>query len=131
VQTETEVTPQVLIRALVLFQFKLLVDGLKDLLLIKAALVAVVLDLLIGGRQRGRFFQALLRGGGRFERWLNLYGARGFESEAPDRSAGDAAWSADGIALKVEDGVQSALSKARSEWIERKRTRVAEERVAG
>jgi len=69
------VSKNVLIRDFVLFLFKLVLDGLKDVLVIKLAIVTVILDLVFGGRHRGRLFYGLMRLTERFDLWLNLYGS--------------------------------------------------------
>jgi hypothetical protein len=65
----------VLIRDLLILQLKLVVDAVKDLLLIKLALFAVVFDVLFGRPGRPLLFYGVLKLGERFDLWLNLYGA--------------------------------------------------------
>jgi hypothetical protein len=73
----------VLIRDLFIFQLKLWMDGLKDVVLAPLSLVATLLDLLLGPRRRGPRLYAVLRMGERFDLWLNLFGA----AKAARRSA--------------------------------------------
>ena len=62
------------IRDLVVFQVKLAIDALRDVLLSPVALVAGLLDLIAGGeRPRGHLYSVLLLGR-RTERWINLFG---------------------------------------------------------
>jgi hypothetical protein len=65
-----------LARDLGVFEAKLLVDGLKDIVLAPLALAAVVADMVMPEESRGVFLRAVIRLGERFERWLNLYGMR-------------------------------------------------------
>lgn len=65
-----------LARDLGVFEVKLAVDGLKDLVLAPLALAATVADLVIPSRDRGTLLEAVLRIGERFDRWLNLYGLK-------------------------------------------------------
>jgi hypothetical protein len=65
---------KVILRDLVIFQVKLFIDGLKDVVLLPASLVAALIDLVFPGPRPGRFFYVLLRAGERFDRWLSLYG---------------------------------------------------------
>lgn len=58
------------------FELKLAVDGLKDLVLAPLALAAFVADLVMPRQSRGVFLRAVIRIGERFESWLNLYGLR-------------------------------------------------------
>ena len=65
-----------LARDLGVFELKLAVDGLKDLILAPLALAAVVADLVMPAESRGVFLRAVIRMGEGFERWLNLYGRK-------------------------------------------------------
>ena len=64
-----------LFRDLAVFQAKLLVDGLKDLVLWPAAFVAAIAGIMLDRRDPGRSFYTLLRWGHDFDRWVNLFGA--------------------------------------------------------
>ena len=64
--------------AAVVFQAKLALDGVKDLLLINLSVVAIVIDMISGGGRRPRRFYAVVRLGQRFDRWLRLHSAKGF-----------------------------------------------------
>jgi hypothetical protein len=65
----------VLFRDLFIFQIKLVLDGFKDAAVIPLSVVAVAIDLFVGGGRRGRVFYSLMHAGERFDRWLNLHGA--------------------------------------------------------
>ena len=52
----------------VVFQAKLALDGVKDLLLINLSVVAIVIDMISGGGRRPRRFYAVVRLGQRFDR---------------------------------------------------------------
>ncbi len=71
-----------LIRDLSVFQLKLLVDGLKDIVLSPLALIAGVIDIVTGGARPGRWFRGVLRAGARFDRWVGLFAA----VEGPQRA---------------------------------------------
>ena len=64
-----------LIRDIAVFQVKLLVDGIRDLILLPVSLVVGLISLLTGGSTPGPEFYELLRVGRRSERWINLFGA--------------------------------------------------------
>jgi hypothetical protein len=64
-----------LIRDLAVFQAKLVVDGVKDLVLAPVSLVAALVGMLVHRSDPGRPFYALLRWGHGFDRWVNLFGA--------------------------------------------------------
>ena len=71
-----------LIRDAAVLQFKLTVDGLRDLILVPVSLVAAVASLVSGkDGSPGPHFYKLLAAGKRSERWINLFGA--YEN-APD-----------------------------------------------
>lgn len=65
----------VVVRDLVVFQIKLLLDGVKDLVVAQLALGAAALDLLFPGEEdTGHRFYAVMRLAERFDRWLSLHG---------------------------------------------------------
>ncbi len=64
-----------LIRDIVVLQLKLVVDGLRDLILVPISLLIGIVSLLKAGNASGSEFYELLRVGRRSERWINLFGA--------------------------------------------------------
>ena len=69
-------TRSVLLRDVALFQFKLIVDGLRDLVLVPVSLVAGLISFFntrdgVPGAQ----FYHLLEAGKQSERWIDLFGA--------------------------------------------------------
>lgn len=65
-----------LIRDAAVFQFKLVVDGFRDLVLLPASFVAAVLSLLHSKNGKpGPQFYRLLGAGKRSERWIDLFAA--------------------------------------------------------
>lgn len=65
-----------LIRDIAVFQGKLLVDGLRDLILVPASLVAGIMSLASGSHSEpGTQFYRLLGVGKNSELWINLFGA--------------------------------------------------------
>ena len=65
-----------LFRAAIVFEIKLAVDGLKDIVLAPLAILGVVIDLLTGTGREGKQLRRVLLLGERYEGWLNLYGTR-------------------------------------------------------
>jgi len=65
---------KVIIRDLVIFQVKLAIDGLKDVVLLPASLVAALIELVFPSERPGRLFYLVMRLGETFDRWLSLYG---------------------------------------------------------
>jgi len=71
-----------LLRDLAVMQGKLIVDGLRDLLLVPASLIAGLVSLITSQNGRpGPQFYHLLQFGKQTERWINLFGA---VKNAPD-----------------------------------------------
>ena len=65
-----------LVRDIAVFQGKLLVDGLRDLVLVPASLIAGIMSFATGSDgQPGTQFYRLLGVGKNSERWINLFGA--------------------------------------------------------
>lgn len=72
-----------LIRDVAVLQMKLIVDGLRDLILVPASLIAGTISLLKSdGGQPGPQFYQLLRAGRQSERWINLFAAYNNRPEA-------------------------------------------------
>ena len=65
-----------LVSRVVVFQFKLAFDGIRDILLIPFSIMAGILGLMAGGDEPDRYFKQLMRFGRRTEAWLNLFGQR-------------------------------------------------------
>ncbi|NGP54641.1 hypothetical protein [Thioalkalivibrio sp. XN8] len=76
-------------RDVIVFQFKLFVDGLRDLLISPVSLLAALVDLLVPGDDGGRRFYAVVRYGRRTEMWINLFGAAGPEKPAAETKGMD------------------------------------------
>jgi hypothetical protein len=70
-----DATRKVILRDFFIFQFKLMLDSLKDLVLFQVAIGAMLIDMLSGKGRRPRFFYSVLRASERFDLWLNLNGA--------------------------------------------------------
>lgn len=72
---DTELDRWTLIRDVAALQVKLVVDGLRDFILVPISLVAGLISLFRAGDPAGNEFYRLLRIGRRSERWINLFGA--------------------------------------------------------
>jgi hypothetical protein len=72
-----------IVRDVVVFQAKLALEALLDLMLIPVSLAAAGLDLLLGNWRRPRIFHAVLRFGERVERRIDLWGV-GKNTEVAD-----------------------------------------------
>ncbi len=64
------------IRDLIVFQFKLIADGLRDVVLVPLSIVAAIISLLSGRNGKpGAQFYSLLAVGRQSDHWINLFGA--------------------------------------------------------
>ena len=61
-----------LVRNFFVFQFKLLLDGIKDVLLFNFSIIIVIIDLVSGDPEKCRF-KSIMQAGRRFDNWLKLY----------------------------------------------------------
>jgi hypothetical protein len=74
-----------LVRAMLVFEVKLAVDGLKDFVLAPLALMAFALDLKRArSGEEWQSFERVMLLGERFERWVALYGIAGRDPLDPD-----------------------------------------------
>jgi len=71
-----------------IFQFKLAFDGLRDLLLSPLSIMAGILGLFFGGDRPDRYFQRVLRFGRKTEVWINLFGNRSRPGTADELADG-------------------------------------------
>lgn len=63
-----------LVRETAVLQIKLLVDGMRDAILIPVSILAALIGLLRGGPDCDREFRRVLELGRRSERWIDLFG---------------------------------------------------------
>jgi hypothetical protein len=66
---------RVVLRDLIIFQIKLLLDGVADVVIAQIAVLAVLVDLLFPAERKGKRFYAVMARAERFDRWLSLYGS--------------------------------------------------------
>ena len=115
-----------LIRDVLVLQGKLLVDGLRDLLLVPASLIAGMVSLVSSADgQPGSQFYQLLALGKQSERWINLFGALKNAPQQFDDTARSSAPDVDDLVAKFESfvvdeykrGGLTAQAKARMDRI--------------
>ena len=66
---------QVTLRDFLIFQLKLALDGLKDVVVFQVSIVAMIVDFASGRGRKPRWFYSVVRTSERFDRWLDLHGA--------------------------------------------------------
>jgi len=86
-----------LVRDVVVFQLKLMADGLRDLVLLPLSLFAALVGLIRGGDEPEREFLEVLELGRKSEEWIDLFGQHGVGKEA------SATVSIDALFDKVEE----------------------------
>jgi hypothetical protein len=74
-EVETRKERWTLIRDVLVFQCKLVVDGFRDLVLLPISLIVAIVSMIGKGPSPGSEFYDLLRLARRSERWINLFGA--------------------------------------------------------
>ena len=97
---------KVSIRDFVIFQLKLLIDGLKDGAIFTMSFVAFGIDLVFRRHGRRRFFYKMMRASERFDLWLNLHGAAEEADENPDGLFGTSEAGSDTLLGQVEQLVR-------------------------
>jgi len=98
----------VTMRDFLIFQVKLALDGLKDLVVFQVSIVAVVLDFIAGRGQRPRLFYSVVRASERFDAWLNLHGVmeRLDQGDGADGLFGASAAGSDSLVGQIEQLVR-------------------------
>ena len=119
---DTHLSRLQLLTDVLVFQFKLLVDGLRDLLLSPLSILAAVIGLVLGGDRPDQYFRRVVRFGLRTEKWINLFGEHGgpgtadhlvdpLRSRVIDEARANPWLSKAGTSLNRQlDGVNSAIS---------------------
>ncbi|MGD2133460.1 MAG: hypothetical protein PVI23_11755 [Maricaulaceae bacterium] len=102
-----------LIRDVVLFQFKLVADGVRDIVLSPLSIIAAIISLAKSNPHPGTEFYDLLRVGRRTDRWINLFGAAGRVHGPSDEDGADDP-DIDKIAGEVERVVVDQYNKRRN-----------------
>lgn len=113
-----------LTRDFLIFELKLLLDGLVDLIMAPLGAVAFVSELLFPGSNFGRRFYGVLRMGERWDRWLSLYQPSQEAEQSPEGLIGASSIGADSLIGKIEEMIrQGRLPESAREIFERVPTR--------
>lgn len=101
---------KIMFRDLLIFQLKLLLDGVKDIFLAPLSIVAFLWDLIPSRRRRdGRTFYAVIRAGEKFDTWLSLYDATERADARTDGLFGESLAGANNLIGKVEELVRKGV----------------------
>lgn len=87
------------LRKLLVFQLKLYIDALRDLVMSPLSIVAFVLDWLVGRRGEDSFFEKLQQFGAKTERRINLFNQHS-EQEAQGKNI-------DALLAQLEDSLKN------------------------
>jgi hypothetical protein len=71
-----------LFREAVIFQLKLMADGLRDLVLVPVSMIAALAGLIRGGDQPDREFKQVIDVGRKTEHWIDLFGNHAQDADA-------------------------------------------------
>ncbi len=101
-----------LVRDAAVLQVKLIVDGLRDFLLVPASIVAAIISLATGeGGKPGPHFYRLVAFGKRTERWIDLFAAsRNSPEGVPEADTADGP-SIDALVSRMESFVVDEYRK--------------------
>lgn len=100
---QTSISKSAMLRDAVVFQIKLLIDGIRDLVLIPVSLVGTVVSLLHPGKNAGRAFYSVVEAGRETERQINLFEAANRILPEEEKSAPS---ELDGLVNQVETYVR-------------------------
>jgi len=104
-----------LFRDAVVFQLKLMADGLRDLVLMPLSLVAALAGLVRGGDDADREFEEVLKLGRKTEHWIDLFGRHGSAEHANAIASIDALFDKVEKTLKKQYAAAGTSSKAQAE----------------
>ncbi|HNP36952.1 MAG TPA: hypothetical protein PKK10_13955 [Woeseiaceae bacterium] len=95
-----------LVRDTAVLQVKLMVDGVRDLVLVPSSIIAAFISLLTGRNGRpGPQFERLMDWGKRSERWIDLFGTHGNATAANADEGNDADGNIDSLVRRMESFV--------------------------
>jgi hypothetical protein len=97
------------IRDVVVFQIKLLLDNLRDLVLMPVALGAAIIDLLYRGEREGALFYKVLQWGAHSENVIDVYSA--IEHHDPGRFKINETYTVDGVIARLQGVVVREVEK--------------------
>ena len=91
-----------LLRQVLVFQFKLAMDGIRDVLLSPISVIAALAGILTNHPDPSRYFNRLLQLGHRSDQWINLFNTHSKDSGSS---------TADDFVREAESIVRSELEK--------------------
>jgi hypothetical protein len=107
---------RVLLRDLIVFELKLLLDQVKGLVISQAALVAFIIDFIRPRGQSFSFFYKVLALGERLDQWLSLYGPSRHAAEDPEGLFGESKAGSPTLLGQLEGIVHRIVVGTAGEW---------------
>jgi hypothetical protein len=96
-------------RDVMVFQLKMFLDNVRDLVLMPVSLVAALIDLVLRGDREGARFYRVLRWGWHSEKVIDVYSA--IEHHPPDEFEIGQAYTVDGVIARLENVVAREVEK--------------------
>ena len=97
------------VRDVVVFQIKMLLDNLRDLVLMPVALGAALIDLVLRGEREGTLFYRVLRWGWHSEKVIDVYSA--IENHPQGDFEIGRSYTVDGVIARLEEVVTREVEK--------------------
>ena len=97
------------LRDVVVFQLKMFLDNVRDLVLMPVSLAAALIDLVLRGDREGARFYRVLRWGWHSEKVIDVYSA--IEHEEPGAFAISRDYTVDGVIARLEGVVTREIEK--------------------
>jgi hypothetical protein len=97
------------VRDVLVFQLKMFLDNVRDLVLMPVSLVAAVIDLILKGDREGARFYRVLRWGWHSEKVIDVYSA--IEHHPQDGFEIGRDYTVDGVIARLEDVVAREVEK--------------------
>src|SRR5436190_13761805 len=96
-------------RDVAVFQLKMFLDNVRDLVLMPVSLVAALIDLILKGEREGARFYNVLRWGWHSEKVIDVYSA--IDDHPPDGFEIGEAYTVDGVIARLESVVAREVEK--------------------
>lgn len=97
------------LRDVVVFQLKMFLDNVRDLVLMPVSLAAALIDLVLRGDREGARFYRVLRWGWHSEKVIGVYSA--IENEEPGEFTISRDYTVDGVIARLESAVTREIEK--------------------
>lgn len=117
-----------LIRQGIVFQLKLGLDALRDILMSPVSIVLVIIDIVMANNQQQSYFMKLMRLGKKSDHWINLFAVEPLDKDAKDNPQADDNnvdyWFSKIETVVKEQRVDGKLTKAGKEKIQQYFSRI-------